>query len=218
MSSAAPAGGGCLRSSDARYFPNNHHAKAKTATIRSNLPKATRPFSPRPRRAAKIGPPPGANPLGPGLDFSVMRFVSARRQPVGLKSPTGSQTQDRFTMHDKPTQNGRILNIVGNYMPSTGTLAAPAAQISIQGYMVGVTGFEPATPASRTQYSTRLSYTPIQASNHKQATARKKHAAKPRVCPLAQFHRRPVLHREFVGTRSGKLQLVISRYRKVRQL
>ena len=26
--------------------------------------------------------------------------------------------------------------------------------------MVGVTGFEPATPASRTQYSTRLSYTP----------------------------------------------------------
>ena len=25
--------------------------------------------------------------------------------------------------------------------------------------MVGVTGFEPATPASRTQYSTRLSYT-----------------------------------------------------------
>src|SRR6266852_4109595 len=26
--------------------------------------------------------------------------------------------------------------------------------------LVGVTGFEPATPASRTQYSTRLSYTP----------------------------------------------------------
>ena len=26
--------------------------------------------------------------------------------------------------------------------------------------MVGVTGFEPATPASRTQCSTRLSYTP----------------------------------------------------------
>src|SRR6266702_8287705 len=28
------------------------------------------------------------------------------------------------------------------------------------GKLVGVTGFEPATPASRTQYSTRLSYTP----------------------------------------------------------
>src|SRR5207249_1084581 len=28
------------------------------------------------------------------------------------------------------------------------------------GRLVGVTGFEPATPASRTQYSTRLSYTP----------------------------------------------------------
>ena len=28
--------------------------------------------------------------------------------------------------------------------------------------MVGVRGFEPPTPASRTQYSTRLSYTPIQ--------------------------------------------------------
>ena len=27
--------------------------------------------------------------------------------------------------------------------------------------MVGVRGFEPPTPASRTQYSTRLSYTPI---------------------------------------------------------
>ena len=27
--------------------------------------------------------------------------------------------------------------------------------------MVGATGFEPATPASRTQYSTRLSYAPI---------------------------------------------------------
>src|SRR5581483_6854615 len=27
-------------------------------------------------------------------------------------------------------------------------------------WLVGVTGFEPATPASRTQYSTRLSYTP----------------------------------------------------------
>lgn len=29
--------------------------------------------------------------------------------------------------------------------------------------MVGVRGFEPPTPASRTQYSTRLSYTPISA-------------------------------------------------------
>ena len=29
--------------------------------------------------------------------------------------------------------------------------------------MVGVRGFEPPTPASRTQYSTRLSYTPIAA-------------------------------------------------------
>jgi hypothetical protein len=28
-------------------------------------------------------------------------------------------------------------------------------------FMVGATGFEPATPASRTQYSTRLSYAPI---------------------------------------------------------
>jgi len=27
--------------------------------------------------------------------------------------------------------------------------------------LVGVRGFEPPTPASRTQYSTRLSYTPI---------------------------------------------------------
>jgi hypothetical protein len=31
--------------------------------------------------------------------------------------------------------------------------------------MVGVRGFEPPTPASRTQYSTRLSYTPIQKTN-----------------------------------------------------
>ena len=30
-----------------------------------------------------------------------------------------------------------------------------------RGKLVGVTGFEPATPASRTQYSTRLSYTPV---------------------------------------------------------
>jgi hypothetical protein len=27
--------------------------------------------------------------------------------------------------------------------------------------LVGVRGFEPPTPASRTQYSTRLSYTPL---------------------------------------------------------
>ena len=31
--------------------------------------------------------------------------------------------------------------------------------------MVGVRGFEPPTPASRTQYSTRLSYTPIAAAS-----------------------------------------------------
>ena len=31
--------------------------------------------------------------------------------------------------------------------------------------MVGVRGFEPPTPASRTQYSTRLSYTPRQMEN-----------------------------------------------------
>jgi hypothetical protein len=33
--------------------------------------------------------------------------------------------------------------------------------------MVGVRGFEPPTPASRTQYSTRLSYTPIQKTNRR---------------------------------------------------
>ena len=32
----------------------------------------------------------------------------------------------------------------------------------LEGMMVGVRGFEPPTPASRTQYSTRLSYTPRQ--------------------------------------------------------
>ena len=38
--------------------------------------------------------------------------------------------------------------------------------------MVGVTGFEPATPASRRQCSTKLSYTPMDASviaSHREA-------------------------------------------------
>src|SRR3972149_7562375 len=41
-------------------------------------------------------------------------------------------------------------------------IIAGAGRDSAPGWLVGVTGFEPATPASRTQYSTRLSYTPIQ--------------------------------------------------------
>ncbi len=37
---------------------------------------------------------------------------------------------------------------------------APMKFLKPRGKMVGVRGFEPPTPASRTQYSTRLSYTP----------------------------------------------------------
>ena len=52
--------------------------------------------------------------------------------------------------------------------------------------LVGVRGFEPPTPASRTQYSTRLSYTPNEGNRQHPATIlsaahRKKHAAS-RVC------------------------------------
>ena len=39
-------------------------------------------------------------------------------------------------------------------------LARSVATLSPQLELVGVTGFEPTTPASRTQCSTRLSYTP----------------------------------------------------------
>src|SRR5882672_2966725 len=42
-------------------------------------------------------------------------------------------------------------------IPGDRKRTAPSLQ---QNELVGVTGFEPATPASRTQYSTRLSYTP----------------------------------------------------------
>ena len=40
--------------------------------------------------------------------------------------------------------------------------------------MVGVRGFEPPTPASRTQYSTRLSYTPTDAGSHRRPAFSKK--------------------------------------------
>src|SRR3954467_9007588 len=41
--------------------------------------------------------------------------------------------------------------------------ASHRAIIQWMGSLVGATGFEPATPASRTQYSTRLSYAPNRA-------------------------------------------------------
>ncbi len=65
---------------------------------------------------------------------------------------------------------------VKDYMLHAATVVVPAAIADAEGRMVGVTGFEPATPASRTQYSTRLSYTPIQAFSRQ-----KKHAASPRM-------------------------------------
>ena len=71
--------------------------------------------------------------------------------------------------------------------------------------MVGVTGFEPATPASRTQYSTRLSYTPIQASANSGWPPQKN--ARP---SRAWF--------EPGAGRSMADELVISRYRKLCQL
>ena len=48
-----------------------------------------------------------------------------------------------------------------------------------EGGMVGVRGFEPPTPASRTQYSTKLSYTPtLLATLRKALVQRSRHTAK----------------------------------------
>src|SRR6266853_6508112 len=59
------------------------------------------------------------------------------------------------------------------------------------GRLVGVTGFEPATPASRTQYSTRLSYTPNRTGANTQEGALRdpsNHARPRRPTILAKIH------------------------------
>src|SRR5438552_12931654 len=62
------------------------------------------------------------------------------------------------------------------------------------GKLVGVTGFEPATPASRTQYSTRLSYTPNRTGANAQEGALREplvssnHARPRRPTILAKIH------------------------------
>jgi hypothetical protein len=53
-------------------------------------------------------------------------------------------------------------NVVGAWWVLRKGEATPPRSIDSYGKVVGVRGFEPPTPASRTQYSTRLSYTPRQ--------------------------------------------------------
>src|SRR5579859_3660242 len=69
--------------------------------------------------------------------------------------------------------------VLGNYTEP------PRVDAAIGEGFVGVTGFEPATPASRTQYSTRLSYTPNAGSFEEVTSAREfSNRARPRRSPI----------------------------------
>src|SRR2546428_138718 len=99
-----------------------------------DLPPRAAPPAARQRHAAMRAAPQFAVHRGPGVEA---------RPPAGAQRAPQQPDGDHHEQHQHDQLAHRAIIYRENKR------------------VVGVTGFEPATPASRTQYSTRLSYTPM---------------------------------------------------------
>jgi hypothetical protein len=90
-------------------------------------------------------------------------LLTGRRYGPIAASP-GKSAQSKIHDHDHNQENQELAHATmdGSRRGLRRGAIIPVANSKRPGRkLVGVTGFEPATPASRTQYSTRLSYTPM---------------------------------------------------------
>ena len=133
---AAPGGGqGCRRTT--RPIPAPHAGD-----------RAARP------RRARNGNAPAGSGTGPLTDDRDLREISARLPVAGAGGDRCVDERDRGAV-------GSSAPIIRNPSACQQRARALCRVVANPCTLVGVAGFEPATPASRTLCSTRLSYTPI---------------------------------------------------------
>src|SRR5207253_2071920 len=131
-------------------------------------PRAARAPGGRPRhppRSRAAAAPRARSPLGGG-QAARRRRSAAPRSALGGGGPPPWWSQSPRAPALRRARRRAPRRRATDVAPAPAVCLAPER---LAGEMVGVTGFEPAAPASRTQCSTRLSYTPCKAGQRVRA-------------------------------------------------